>query len=128
MQKLPIVNASYQDYLCSPVTDSIFVEHVTIDELYILIDSLDCSKSCGADCISPQLIKENKQYFCEPFVYLYNQSLMQGIVPDKLKIANVIPIFKKAILPQPQIIGQFLCLVYLINYWRRWCVNVCIVF
>jgi len=31
----------------------------------------------------------------EPLVYLYNLSLEQGVLPDDLKIAKVIPLFKK---------------------------------
>jgi len=48
------------------------------------------------DKISPQLVKDNYcAIFVEPLVYLYNLSLERGAVPDNLKIAKVIPLFKK---------------------------------
>ena len=95
VNNLPSSSAMFSDYLHSSISDSLFVENVTVEELYILINSLKCNKSCGSDSISPQLVKDNIEYLCEPLTYLYNLSLMQGIVPDCLKIAKVIPIFKK---------------------------------
>jgi hypothetical protein len=32
---------------------------------------------------------------CEPFAYIINLSITTGIVPDNIKVAKVIPIFKK---------------------------------
>jgi Reverse transcriptase (RNA-dependent DNA polymerase) len=95
VKSLPSVPSCYTDYMGLPVAESIFVEDVTISELYTVIQSLKANKSSGADGISAQLIKDNVYYLCEPLVYLYNLSLMKGVVPDALKIAKIIPIFKK---------------------------------
>lgn len=62
-----------------------------------MICSSKCDKSCGDDGIGPQLTKDNKDMLCEPLVYLYNLLLCNGVVPDKLKTAKVVPLFKKAI-------------------------------
>jgi len=93
--KLPNTTAQYSDYLCSPLSTSLFVEPVTALEIDSMISSLKCDKSCGDDGIGPQLIKDNKNLLCEPLVYLYNLSLFNGVVPDKLKTAKVVPLFKK---------------------------------
>lgn len=68
---------------------------VTVNELLIFIDGLKYNKSCGDDGIGPNLVKENKLLLCEPLLYLFNLSLTKGVVPNQLKIARVIPIFKK---------------------------------
>ena len=93
--KLPAGSVHFNAYLKSSVSHSIFVDYVTTAEVFALITSLKCNKSCGPDNISPQLVKDNVYYLCEPLTYLYNLSLSQGIVPDQLKIAKVIPVFKK---------------------------------
>ena len=78
-----------------PSCKSIYVEPITHDEIIKLITSLDCKKSCGPDGISPQLLKDNKYLFTNPLQYIYNLSLTSGVVPDKMKLAKVIPIYKK---------------------------------
>ena len=95
VKHLPTTSATFIDYLHPSILNSISVESVTIDELFLLINTLKCNKSCGPDGISPQLIKDNSEYLCEPLAYLFNLSLTHGVVPDNLKIAKVVPIFKK---------------------------------
>ena len=95
INSLPAASQCFTAFLDSSVRDSIVVDNVDVNELLFLIDSLKCGKSCGFDGISPQLIKDNKYLLCEPLAYLFNLSLASGIVPDNLKIAKVIPIYKK---------------------------------
>ena len=51
--------------------------------------------SCGLDGISSKLIKIIEPAIIKPLTLLINQVLNTGIFPDELKIAKVIPIFKK---------------------------------
>ena len=85
----------YTDFISKPVLESIFVESISNNELLNVIDELKCDKSCGADGVGPHLIKYNKYALCQPLAYIYNMSLMNGIVPEQLKLAKVIPVFKK---------------------------------
>src|SRR3954471_4497575 len=98
---MPASLKSFTDYLTTPVKNSIFVEPATSEDILNLIHSLNINKSCGADGISPQLLKSNSYLFAEPLKYIYKLSLMQGCVPIELKIAKVIPIFKKGDTKQP---------------------------
>jgi len=95
VKQLPVTSAKFTDYLCSPISKSVFVEPVTANELYLIIKSLRCNKACGADNVSPRSVHDNAKLFCEPLVYLFNLSLLNGAVPDCLKIAKVVPVFKK---------------------------------
>ena len=74
---------------------SIFLEAVTSNELSILIDNLKLSKSPGPDNIGPKIIYDSKSVLLEPLLYIYNLSLKTGMVPSQMKIAKVIPIYKK---------------------------------
>ena len=69
----------------------------SIDEYEIteIIQNLKISKSAGPDNIGPKLIKAISHIIAKPLTHIYNLSFESGIVPDALKIAKLIPIFKK---------------------------------
>ena len=94
---LPSCTNCFTEYLELPSCNSIYVDPVTRDEMLKLISSLSCKKSCGPDGISPQLLKDHKYLFVEPLLYIFNLSISTGVVPDKMKIAKVIPIYKKGV-------------------------------
>ena len=60
-----------------------------------LIRNLQHSNSPGYDNITASLIKEVSEGIIQPLVYIYNLSMETGIFPDNLKIAKVIPAYKK---------------------------------
>ena len=95
VKKLPVLTSTCTDCIDKQVLNSIHVEPITSVELCNVIYSLNIKKSCGPDGIGPRLVKDNMYLLCEPLTYIYNLSLMNGIVPDKLKIAKIIPLFKK---------------------------------
>ena len=51
--------------------------------------------SCGVDGISNSLLKSIKSEIVQPVTVLINQMLTTGIFPDKLKIAKVVPLYRK---------------------------------
>ena len=50
--------------------------------------------SCGYDDISSIFLKQITTSIIKPLTIVINQVLNNGIFPDKLKIAKVVPIFK----------------------------------
>jgi len=98
VDKLPGVNScqtSFIDY-CSPsVLNSMICNDVDQYELLSLISTLNSSKSPGPDNIGPKLIKEVAYCITEPLLYVINMSFHSGVFPDCLKIAKVVPIYKK---------------------------------
>ena len=52
-------------------------------------------KGAGCDNISGILLKFCANAITKPLTAIINQSLLNGIFPDKLKIGKVIPIYKK---------------------------------
>lgn len=72
-------------------------EFEVVNEEFIskCIDNLKSKNSSGYDHISSKLLKASKNSLSEPLTVIINQSLKSGIFPDLLKIAKVVPIFKK---------------------------------
>ena len=61
----------------------------------LIIDNFPSKNSCGYDGISLRLLKFCKLTIIKPLTLIIRQVLNTGIFPEKLKIAKVIPIFKK---------------------------------
>ena len=75
---------------------SIFITPCDNAELSKLIDSLPNKKSSGSDGISNNLVKELKLVLLDPLRMIFNQSISQGIFPDKMKHAQIAPLLKKS--------------------------------
>ena len=59
-----------------------------------IIVNLPAKNSCGYDDISSIFLKRITTSIIKPLTIVINQVLNNGIFPDKLKIAKVVPIFK----------------------------------
>ena len=75
---------------------SIFITPCDNAELSKLIDSLPNKNSSGSDGISNNLVKELKLVLLDPLRMIFNQSISQGIFPDKMKHAQIAPLLKKS--------------------------------
>ena len=64
-----------------------------MDEVRTIISAIKNSAS-GYDELPASILKQCSDSYLEPLTLLINLSISRGIVPDKLKIARVIPIFK----------------------------------
>ena len=72
-----------------------FFRPTSIHEITEFVLSLKLSKASGSDDIAPRVIKECIYFFVEPLCDIFNKSLSQGVVPVKLKVAKVVPVYKK---------------------------------
>jgi len=75
--------------------NSLFLTPTTPYEIDKIIDLLKPKTSCGHDGLSPKLIKKCSTNIVNPLTHIVNLSLSSGIVPQQMKIAKVIAIFKK---------------------------------
>ena len=71
-----------------------FFDPITPEEVKNIANKLKNDKSCGFDNVSAKLLKKVIHVVSYPLCAIFNSSLSSGIVPEKLKIAKVIPIFK----------------------------------
>jgi len=93
-----IYSADFQSH-CHTRIDTRFYTEPTDDksELLKLVNKLRKSKSPGPDNIGPGLIKEVIEVIVDPLLHIYNLSHNKGIVTNKLKTAEVVPLGYKLI-------------------------------
>ena len=85
----------FKNFMQNPNPNSMYLRPVEVEEVLKLIIGLEIKKAGGDDNIKPQLLKACRNTLKEPIIHIINLSFTKGIVPDKLKIAKVIPIYKK---------------------------------
>ena len=90
----PIINA-HKSYLPLSPKMSMFCAPASETVIYDVINRMHNNKSVGPDNIGPRLIKEIIPVIINALLYLFNLSLTTGVVPDALKIAKVIHVYKK---------------------------------
>ena len=71
-----------------------FLNLATQGEIVDIACKFPAGKSAGYDNIPMSIIKRSIGSISSPLTHIINLSIIHGIVPDELKIARVVPIFK----------------------------------
>ena len=97
-------NKNYSYYFNKQINSTFTFKN--IDEIIVkkTINNLPTKNSCGYDDISSKLLKVIAPVIIKKLTLLINKVLNTGIFPDKLKIAKVIPIYKKG---DPQLFENY---------------------
>ena len=85
----------FQTYLGDKVNSKFKFSKIDEATTAKIIAKMKSKNSAGFDNISAKLLKKCATLLIAPITALINQSLVKGIFPDLLKIAKVIPIYKK---------------------------------
>ena len=95
-ESVPSPQKSFSHYLNldSHCQKTFFMEPVHPLELINTFNCFKAKTSMGHDNISTKLLKESIWNTADPLTHIFNLSFESGIVPDKIKLAKVIPIFK----------------------------------
>jgi len=91
----------FMKYCPQPNASSMFCKPVDPGEIQKIIMRFKSNKSSGADNIGPKVLKEICTEICCPLAHICNLSFGTGVVPDSLKLAKVIPVYKKGDKSQP---------------------------
>ena len=83
----------YRSYLRNPPSDSIYLRTVEESEVFDTIKNFK-NKSTGDTKISALKIAAESPRFIAAFTNIINKSFLEGVFPDKLKIAKVIALHK----------------------------------
>ena len=70
-------------------------------EISNLIGSLPNKSSSGFDLVNNKLLKTVKEEISKPLEIIFNQSLNSGVFPEKMKMAEVIPLYKSKCKMEP---------------------------
>ena len=94
-ESIPASNESFRSFLSLSITESFFIFPTSPEEIQKEIELLNTRKSIGLFSIPVKLLKMLKHLLSETLSLLFNYSFSSGVVPNQLKIARVIPIYKK---------------------------------
>ncbi len=70
-------------------------QNINEENVTQIIDKLAAKTSFGFDSLSTKLLKTIKDALIRPITIIINQMLNTGIFPDKLKLATIMPVYKK---------------------------------
>lgn len=93
---VPSTNKCFSSYMPRSQTNSIFIQYVAPQDIIDIVNKLKPKSSSGQDGISTKLMKATITTIINPITHIINQSLQTGIVPDQMKTAKVVPIFKSS--------------------------------
>ena len=86
---------SFTNYLSVQNETTFHFNEVTKHDIWAIISTIKPKQSRGTDGISNHLLKAIINEVCEPLTIIINKSLKEGIVPAEMKVAKVVPLFKK---------------------------------
>ena len=94
--KIPKSRRNIHDYVSDiPRTlNSLTVRNIKHTDIEKIINSLPAKTSSGHDEISNKLLKDLNCTISYPLSIIFNQSLETGIFPEKMKIAEIVPLYK----------------------------------
>ena len=82
-------------YLRGNYSGSISLSPVSSHQNWTFIGKMDTSKSSGPYSVPDTILKTIRIYTSQPFAFLVNDFFVSGNFPEKLKLARIIPVFKK---------------------------------
>ena len=87
-------NNQHRNYLTRSFNGRISLFPTDPFEITTIVNSLKNSRSEGVDGINISIVKACIDLIALPLSTIFNKSISTGIVPNQLKIAKVIPVFK----------------------------------
>ena len=85
----------FDHYLHSPSISKFHFKQTNPNEIISVIHNLLMKTSSGHDKITCIILKEIKDIIAKTLSLVVNQAFNTGVFPSKLKLAKVIPLFKK---------------------------------
>ena len=90
--KDPLINLNSN--FKTPASPLMF-KYTTTHEVNSIIHSLKTKDSYGYDEISSRILKISAPFILSPLTHIFNKIFSTGIFPERLKLSEVKPLFKK---------------------------------
>ena len=71
-----------------------FMNPIAPEEIKQITSKMKPKTSSGFDCIQMKTVKSIIDHIKIPLAHIFNQSFLKGTVPNQMKLAKIIPIFK----------------------------------
>ena len=91
--KTPNQAQSPLSYLGNRLSNTIFLEPVSAEEVYSIVTNLKNSAP-GYNEVTADFLKLSLPVINGPLTHILNLSLLEGVFPNELKVANVLPLYK----------------------------------
>ena len=95
---IPPSTSSFRSFLSGSFINSIFLEPTTEHEISEICASFRAGTSAGFDQVTMDVVKQTINLIIAPLTHIMNLSLSSGLVPEQMKVARVIPLFKSGTL------------------------------
>ena len=87
-------NSHVTHYLRNNNPKTMFLKDVTESEITYIVRNCKNKKSTSNDNTDMSIIKKFIPHIVKPLTHICNNSFKNGVFPDSMKIAKVIPLFK----------------------------------
>ena len=78
------------------ITNNMFgLSSVSKDQVTVIINKMGSSKATGLDNLPERFVKDSASFIVKPLTHVINISITSGCVPADLKLARVVPLYKK---------------------------------
>ena len=94
---VPNTENTPQQYLNNQAYDTFYLFPTSVSEIETEISNINVRKATGPYSIPPNILKLVKCVISKPLEIIFNISFATGVVPDKFKIARVLPVFKNGL-------------------------------
>ena len=84
----------YSDLLNGNYPVNCFVQPTREEEVIKVAQQLKTKTNQGFDNLSTCIIQKTMKEVAAPLTHIFNQSFILGVVPDQMKIAKIVPVFK----------------------------------
>lgn len=91
---IPQENSDIKDYLKESTSKSMFIKPTNEKEILDIVSQADAKHSTDSNGLSMHILKKVFGSVCWPFTEICNKSLLNGVFPESMKVAKVIPLFK----------------------------------
>ena len=94
-RNIPNCDKKFDDYLTNRNSHAMFFAPALECEILDIVHNFQSKRSCGHDGFDNSTLKKIMPAIVQPFAYICNLSMTSGVFPQKMKLAKIIPVFKK---------------------------------